>query len=175
MLRLILKILALFAVAIFLGVYFHETIASFKYEQFKDVMTTLMSLSSIIFAIIGAWVAIIYPKTITRVFVGNSASPTAIEEAEEDARYLSSLVLVIVVSAFILISILMVQLAIPIYMSIPELFKFAGTVKVIGVIFIGILTLLQLLVFFRVLALNYKLLSDVRRGISNGRTDRNHR
>ncbi|ENO1849206.1 hypothetical protein ACA874_002804 [Vibrio vulnificus] len=174
MLRFILKMLIPALVVIVLGVYFRDIIASFKYELFKDVMATLMSLSSIIFAIIGAWVAIIYPRAITRVFVGNQVNKSVVKEAEADNKYLSTLVLVILVSAIILISILLIQLLVPIYLSIPALFKYAAGIKVAGVIVIAILGMLQLVVFFNVLSLNYRLLADGRKATAKGRTDKNH-
>ncbi|MCG9554408.1 hypothetical protein L1D16_16315 [Vibrio sp. Isolate31] len=163
-------------IPLIMGVYFfNDTVTSFKYELFKGVASNLLSLSSIIFAIIGAWVAIIYPKTISRVFSGNAASETAVQEAEEDARYLSQLVWVILVSAGILLTILMIQILVPIYMSLPQLYQYADVLKSIGFPILGFLVILQVSVFYHVLSLNYKLLKDVRRNINRGRTDRNHR
>ncbi len=96
----------------------YPEITLIKYADYKDLIGALLNVSSIIFAIIGAWIAIIYPRAIGKTF-GDFSSDNAfkkeLRENKKDSNYLSELVEIVLVSAFVLMSILIIQFTYPVF------------------------------------------------------------
>lgn len=132
------------------------------YKDYKDALSALINISSIIFAIIGAWIAIIYPKSIARTF--NPSDPIEkLKENEEDADYLSMLIRIVLISAFVLMSVLLMQILFPILRSVDYLSIDKDVVKLCAFFSIVLLTSLQVLAVFRVIKMNFTFLERLRR------------
>lgn len=144
-----------------------------SYDSYKEVLGALLNISSIIFAIIGAWIAIIYPRAIGRVFGNKSAFASKLAEAQQDAGYLSELVEIVLVSAIVLMIVLATQFSFPLLSE-----ALAGSensyVKSSVFFVITTLTLAQLQAIFRVILTNYFFLNEIRSKNKNAQIDKLH-
>lgn len=142
--------------------FLRETIPLLGYAAYKDTLSALLNISSIIFAIIGAWIAIIYPRAIGRVFKGVTYTKQAINDANSDADYLSELVEIVMVSAIVLMIVLLIQFTVPIAKALitGKLILFS---KYAAFYVISSLTISQLYAVFRVILANYFFLSGLRK------------
>tara|TARA_R100000935_G_C2828195_1_gene163477 strand:+ start:1320 stop:1826 length:507 start_codon:yes stop_codon:yes gene_type:complete len=133
--------------------------SSLSYEDFKPTLSTLLTISSIIFAIIGAWIAIIYPRSLTRSFRDNSLEEQ--KDHDNEASYLAELVEIVMVSAIVLMIVLAIQLTVPILkeLSFSNSLK---TLKYIGFFTIIALCFSQFFAIFRVIMTNYVFLNKLR-------------
>ena len=107
------KYLILTIIAIVATFLLKDVAALLGYSAYKETLGVLQNISSIIFAIIGAWIAIIYPRAIDRTFKGNSVKDISIKEADSDANYISELVEIVMVSAVVLMFVLTIQFLAP--------------------------------------------------------------
>jgi hypothetical protein len=131
------------------------------YESYKETLGALQNISSIVFAITGAWIAVIYPRAMGRVFQRSPISDHSLRDADVDARYLSELVEIVMVSAFVLMIVLLIQYAAPILQEIVHSTALVSTKKLaFGIV--SFLTFSQLFAIFRVVLTNYFFLNDLR-------------
>lgn len=144
------------------------------YESYKETLGALLNISSIIFAIIGAWIAVIYPRAIGRIFKGNSVSDLSIREADSDAKYLSELVEIVLVSATVLMIVLVIQFCAPI---LRELIHGDALILAKRLAFgvISFLTISQLYAISQVVLANYFFLNELREKNANAKIDSLHR
>lgn len=63
-------------IAALLTFIFKGRVVSLSYNDYKDTLGALLNISSIIFAIIGAWIAIVYPRAMARII--NKKTPIRI-------------------------------------------------------------------------------------------------
>lgn len=150
-----------FLVSTLLAFYLRKHVPAFSFEDYKDMLNTLVSISSIIFAIIGAWIAIVYPKAIESI-VGNQLNFLSLSESDSNADYLADLVEILMVSAVVLISVLFFQFLSPILKILFSGFEYKVFVKFFGFVFLSTLTFLQIYSIFRVVCANYFFLNNVR-------------
>lgn len=151
-----------------------EHIGDLKYEAYKDTLSALLNVSSIIFAIIGAWIAIIYPRAIGRAFSSKTVQATEIKDAEGDANYLGELVEIVMVSAVVLMAVLSIQFSTPIVKEIIRpTYLLYGKYAIFFVT--AMLTFAQLHAVFRVILANYFFLNQLRSKNTNGKIDVLHR
>lgn len=151
-----------------------DNLATLKYEAYKDTLSALLNVSSIIFAIIGAWIAIIYPRAIGRAFASNTVKHLEFIEADGDANYLSELVEIVMVSAFVLMAALSIQFSTPILKEVirPAALHYA---KLVIFYVVAMLTFAQLHAVFRVILANYFFLNQLRNKNANGKIDVLHK
>ncbi len=152
---------------------FSDVSVTLQYGAFEQTLSALLNISSIIFAIIGAWIAIIYPKAIGKAFIGHSIGDEAFGQADTDANYLSELVEIVLVSALVLMIVLSIQFLAPLAREIitPKLLP---CVKGAFFFLITFLTLSQLNAVFRVIVANYFFLNELRRKNVQARIDAMH-
>ncbi|MGL5679645.1 MAG: hypothetical protein ACRDC2_08580 [Plesiomonas shigelloides] len=150
-----------------------DIISTLGYSVYKDTLSALLNISSIIFAIIGAWIAIIYPRAIGRAFKGHDISSYALKDANSDANYLSELIETVMVSAVVLMLVLIIQYTAPVLKAIISDYK-APFFKHTTFFIVTLLTLSQLYAVFRVIITNYFFLNDLRKKNIAGKVDTLH-
>ncbi|WP_153116126.1 hypothetical protein [Rhodocyclus tenuis] len=165
-----IKYLALMIITSIVTYLLRDSLSLLKYEAYKDTLGALLNVSSIIFAIIGAWIAIIYPRAIGRAFASSNIKDNEIKEAEGDANYLSELVEIVMVSAFVLMTVLTIQFSVPITKGIlgPTALKHG---KYAIFFTVATLTFIQLHAVFRVILANYFFLNQLRNKNASGKID----
>ena len=169
-----IKYLVLAMISAIATYFLRDTVSSLNYSAYKDTLGALLNISSIIFAIIGAWIAIIYPRAIGRAFKGKSVSDKALKEADTDADYLSELVEIVMVSAIVLMVVLSVQFLVPIAKNLI-LGSWIVYSKYTAFFAVSLLTLSQLYAVFRVILANYFFLNDLRKKNVDGKVDTLHK
>lgn len=151
-----------------------DSIVVLKYEAYKDTLSALLNVSSIIFAIIGAWIAIIYPRAIGRAFASNNLNAPEVKEAEGDANYLGELVEIVMVSAIVLMTVLLIQFCVPIFKGMLHTSLLPwGKYTIFFVV--AMLTFAQLHAVFRVILANYFFLNQLRNKNTSGKIDILHK
>jgi len=105
------KYLFVLIVSLILTILLRKISLSIDYESYKDILSTLLNISSIVFAIIGAWIAIIYPKAIGKVFNKSDSKDTKIKIGQDNdgEAYISELVEIAFVSSIVLMCVLIIQ------------------------------------------------------------------
>ncbi|MDK9420829.1 hypothetical protein PO857_003141 [Pectobacterium carotovorum] len=172
-----LKYIIYIAVAILLTIIFHGRVTSLSYNDYKDTLGALLNISSIIFAIIGAWIAIIYPRAMARILNKKNASNvnnSENRESNKDANYLSELVEIVMVSAVVLMAVLLIQFFAPILkgLIVNEYLPYVKYLNFTGVSF---LTIAQFTAIFRVILVNYFFLNELRKKNVDDTIDQLHR
>lgn len=168
-----IKYIVLAVIAAILTYFLRDLVSSFNYSTYKETLSALLNISSIIFAIIGAWIAIIYPRAIGRAFNGKSVSDQALKDADTDANYLSELVEIVMVSAIVLMIVLSIQFAVPI---IKVMISGGWIVysKYAAFYIVSLLTFSQLSAVFRVILANYFFLNGLRKKNADAKIDTLH-
>ena len=73
------------AVLVALASYFlRDYVSTVGYAAYKDSLAALLNVASIIFAIIGAWIAVVYPRAIGRMFAGVKMGDPELQEASDE-------------------------------------------------------------------------------------------
>lgn len=168
-----IKYLLLAAFSAFVTYLLKDTVSSLGYSAYKETLSALLNISSIIFAIIGAWIAIIYPRAIGRAFKGKYISEQTLKEADTDASYLSELVEIVMVSAIVLMIVLLIQFSTPIIKGLM-VGKWFICSKYAAFFVISLLTFSQLYAISRVILTNYFFLNELRKKNIDGRIDKLH-
>ncbi|MCG9042013.1 hypothetical protein [Laribacter hongkongensis] len=149
--------------------YFRDLAIKFNYNNYKETLSALINISSIIFAIIGAWIAIIYPKSLERVS-SRLATGSDLFEANVDTNYLSKLVEIVLVSAIVLLIVLSAQFLAPFFSEIKDI-EIKNPLKYFSFFCITFLTISQSLVILRVILINYIFLDKLRKVTLKAKTD----
>lgn len=159
------------AVLVALASYFlRDYVSTVGYAAYKDSLAALLNVASIIFAIIGAWIAVVYPRAIGRMFVGVEVGHPEFQEASDDMKYFSELVEIVMVSALVLMLVIAIQFAAPIFNSYLLKVSEIGT-RVVFFYVVSTLTVVQLYAVFRVIMTNYFFLNQLRKKNANAEID----
>jgi uncharacterized membrane protein len=170
-----LKYIAIAFIMAVTSYFLRDTVVTLGYAAYKDTLGALLNISSIIFAIIGAWIAIIYPRAIGRVFKSSPQTKQTLAEADTDAEYLSELVEIVLVSAIVLMMVLVIQFVAPLFASAAK--GQILTIAKFGLFYVvAVLTLSQIHAVFRVILANYYFLNELRKkNVTDKITDLNNR
>lgn len=138
--------------SLILSILIRDNIYHLSIKDLSFNIQTLLSVSSIVFAVIGAWIALIYPSAIKNIVSNNND----IENNENEANRLASLIKVAITSSAILVIVIILSLMEPI---IPIDNKY------INAILFFVLTncsLMQVYSVMKVVLMNYHLLNNLR-------------
>lgn len=141
------------------------------FADYKDILSALLNVSSIIFAIIGAWIAIIYPTAISKTFGGSFKE---IKANGYDSLYLSELVEIVLISAADIMAIMVILFLYPILRNTivdPNVIKIS---KIAGLFTVTLLTVVQLWAVFRVILANYFFLNELSKKEVKDRVNKLH-
>lgn len=171
------KYIVYIIIAISLAFIFKSRIVLLSYNDYKDTLGALLSISSIIFAIIGAWIAIVYPRAMARIINKQNSKQEKEQESKDsnkDANYLSELIEIVMVSAIVLMTVLLIQFFAPILKGLVTSI-YIPYVKYLNFTCISFLTISQFTAIFRVIRVNYFFLNELRRKNVKEKIDDLHR
>ena len=169
-----IKYIVIFALTAVVTFFIQQEVQAIKYSDYKDVLSALLNISSIIFAIIGAWIAIIYPKAIGRTFANNE-NKNEFKDSDNDANYLSELVEIVLVSAIVLMFVLAIQFSFPVVKGASYFGLKVFYLKLLGFFLVAFLTIVQLHAIFRVILANYFFLNELRKKNVDAKIDNLHK
>ena len=136
---------------------------SYTYSDFKDYGNNLLSISGMIFTIMGIWIAFIYPNAILRLQAPQKIKNADFTQALEDTRRLESIVGCIMKSAFVASALCLVFLIKILLFSTPFYKENLHLIKSLvlgGTIF---LTILQGSAVINVMYANFMFIEDLHR------------
>lgn len=140
-------------------------------DSYKEILSTLLNVSSIVFAIIGAWIAIIYPKAISSVFVESSNSKDFLSESKVDLHYISGLVEIALISAMVLTNVLLIQFFIPIIKHLNLDLQYIEYLKRTLFFVVSLLTVSQVVSVSGVVVANFEFLRSLKNKNNKDRLD----
>lgn len=158
-----IRVIVFFLLSSLVGFLSHGDLESFTSDSFISIMGVLLNVAAIVFAIIGAWIAIIYPKAIQSALSGDSVRDLAeIQETANDANYLSELFQIVLQSALVIILAVSVQVAMPLLRAYEYFGLGIPLIKAIAVSFMVFVSLLQMNAVLIVVEKNFGLLRRLR-------------
>lgn len=156
-----LKYIIIFALAVVLTWVGSGFISVTKFEFYDGILGALLNISAIIFAIIGAWIAILYPRAIAANFKMTTYDKERFDKLTEDADYLSELVEVVLVSSIVLLSVLSAEfINLIVAKAVPN--GIWPYLRLAGFAVLAALTISQIWVILKVIIVHYKLLFKIR-------------
>lgn len=141
---------------------FGDYIGNLTGSDYEKVLAALLNISSIVFAIVGAWIAIIYPKSMSNLVGIQALSPEKEKEVADDNSYLSELVEIVLVSAIILMAVLSIYFLQPLLVRVQWVID-SSWIDDASFFGVGLLVLVQLNAVFRVVVSNYFFLVTLKR------------
>lgn len=82
----------------------------YSFASFKDYSEVLLSVSGMVFTIMGIWIAFLYPNALSRLINPQKIETADFSEALSDTKRLESIVGSVLMSAFVMLSILFILL-----------------------------------------------------------------
>jgi hypothetical protein len=116
--------------------YFGQNIS---FEKQWPLYDALRNTASIVFGVMGAWIALIYPEALSELIGGSLKSKTA-----DKAREVNKLISPLIYSTVVLIAVLLIGILAPIIQQIPVLVSHYRLIRGVSYTFLGMLTILQL-------------------------------
>lgn len=111
------------------------------------IYESLRNTSAIIFGVMGAWIAILYPNALLEIY-GRKDSPSA----EKQTKNIKQLISPMILSTIIVSLVLIVSLIDPVIRTIHNIYEYRQTIRSISFGLLGALTSLQLLALLASLA-----------------------
>ena len=141
-------------------IYFGQHI---PYEDQSSIFDTLRDTAAIIFAILGAWIAIIYPKDLKAIFKLNDSASTQATEVFE--KLISSLIIV----TFTLITMIFLMPLIALVKNIEFFQQYKMYLRSGLFLYIYVLTWTQIYALLSTLIPNIKMLIDLAKAKSKAK------
>ena len=156
-----LKYIIIFALGMLLTWAGSSFISVTKFEFYDSILGALLNISAIIFAIIGAWIAILYPRALSANFEMKTYDKERFDKLSEDADYLSELVEVVLVSSIVLLCVLSAEfINLIVAKAVPS--SLWPYLRLAGFTVLAALTISQIWVILKVILVHYKLLFKIR-------------
>ncbi|SOC53916.1 hypothetical protein SAMN05421509_10312 [Chromohalobacter canadensis] len=153
-----------------IGWFSYGNLSDFHGADFINVLGVLLNISSIIFAIIGAWIAIIFPNAIKSEAGRDRGDVTeSLKQTVKDANYLSELFHIVLMSAVVIILVVLAQVAFPLLRAFNYFEADLELLKAFSVVFLLTLTYAQVDSIMIVVSKNFTLLKRVRAQVRHER------
>lgn len=152
--------IALSAIAAHLAFKYNIT---FSYGDFKDYGNSLLSLSGMIFTIMGIWIAFIYPNAVLRLQAPRKIKTVDFSETLDDTERLQSIVGCVLKSVFVASALCLIFFAKISLGGLPFVKENLAVVKAIILGAVTFLTFLQGSAVASVMYANYMFVEDLHR------------
>ncbi|WP_054062503.1 hypothetical protein [Pseudomonas asplenii] len=133
----------------------------FSYSDFKDYCNTLLSISGMIFTIMGIWIAFVYPIAIKRLQDPDKIKIADFTATMQETRRLESIVGSIMESGSVAISITLIYLGKLLITGSPFFLEYREEIKSASIAIVIFLTLVQCSAVFSVIYANYLFIDDL--------------
>ncbi len=150
----------LFFCTIFLYLKFNLNIS---YEIYKDFLLVLLNVSSMVFTLMGIWIAFLYPNALKRIVNPKVVENVDFSESLSETRRLESIVGSVLKSALVVVSIVIIFLM---KLLVPSFSVYANNIQIfeaVAVALVLVLTSLQLESVFHVVKSNVMFINDLHR------------
>lgn len=104
---MIYRAMGYLAVALATGYASFKFRLDFRYEDFRDFLTFLCTVSGMVFTIMGIWIAFLYPNAISRIVSPDKLIAADFSESGSDAKRLEKIVGAIISSSLVMVGALL--------------------------------------------------------------------
>lgn len=151
---------------VFASVYFFQI--RYSYADLKGYADALLNASSMIFTLMGIWIAFLYPNALSRLTNPAKIATADFSETLDETRRLEAIVLAVLKSGLVVIGVLAIALLKLLLSNLPFFVANIETIKAICLTAVSALSLLQVEAIFGVIYANFMFLHD----LHNKREDR---
>lgn len=148
-------LLALVIVAAAVGAFFVGQ--NLPADMQLDLYSALRDTSAIVFGVMGAWIAIIYPESLSKIYRSSQR-----KEAENEVKSVGRLIKPMIVAAIIVASALIAQFSAPILQSIDSLSPFYPKIRGLSFSLLILLFGFQLVTLLEVMLVTFFFRREVR-------------
>jgi len=146
---------------LFLSFICYKYSVDFSYSDFKDYLSVLLTVSSMVFTLMGLWIAFLYPNALRRL-----VDPVKIENVDfsdtlNETRRLEGLVGSVLKSAFVVMMIMMIFIFKIYFFNTNFYLSNIFLIKSIALSFVTILTVLQFESIFYVIYSNVMFINEI--------------
>ncbi len=140
---------------------FHYLEMDYEYSDLKDYLTALLTASTMVFTIMGIWIAFLYPNALSRLVNPSTIENADFSETLTETKRLEGLVGSVLISAFVVTAIMVLYLLKVVFgvLLINEGYVFHA--KYLTLAFVIILGLLQIQSVFYVIYSNIMFINDL--------------
>ena len=143
-----MKILILFSVSGCIAVGFSEYVVM---ADVDELLSSMVDISSALFAAVGIWVAYLYPEAIS---VLTERKNIILMNGIDHTRKVETLVVNMMVSASVLLTVLLLRFVQFIFENFPLFFHYKGEVKYFVVFVVSVTCLMQIYSLFSLMRVN---------------------
>ncbi|MBD8598777.1 hypothetical protein [Pseudomonas sp. CFBP 8772] len=133
----------------------------FSYSDFKDYCSVLLSISGMVFTIMGIWIAFVYPIAIKRLQDPDKIKIADFTATMQDTRRLESIVGSVMESGSVALCITLIYLCKLLASAIPAYIEYREIARAAGLGMVIFLTLVQCSAIFSVIHANYLFIGDL--------------
>lgn len=135
----------------------------YKYTDLSGYTSMLMGVSSMVFTLMGIWIAFLYPNALQRLM-----NPEKIENADfsaslNETKRLEGLVGSVLRSAFVVVVLMLLSLAKLIFSGLPFFITYIDLLKALVLSSIVVLSILQMESIFYVIYSNVMFINELHR------------
>lgn len=143
-----------------LGCVYYYLNLQYSYQDFSSYSQVLLSVSSMVFTIMGLWIAFLYPNALQRL-VNSSVEPTDFSDSLNETKRLESLVGSIIRSAIVVVMVMLIYLAKILFFQTEFFMNNASNIKAIMLAVVTFLSILQIESIVYVIKSNVLFLNDL--------------
>lgn len=168
---MLIKLFVYFFVLVSLYFLFFNINLNYLYSDFKEYLLVLLAVSSMVFTIMGIWIAFLYPNALQRLMDPSKIENADFSETLTETKRLEGLVASVLKSAFIVTIIMLIFLTKTILFYTPYYATYLHEIKSAALSLVIILTFLQLESIFFVIFSNVMFINDLHNKRENKEAD----
>lgn len=144
----------------------------YRYEDLKDYIALLSNVSSMVFTIMGIWIAFLYPNALNRIIDPKKIEIADFSETLEETRRLERIVAAVLQSAIVLTTALLVMAAKTALLKTGFYASHAFCLKTLAISVVAAITAMQIDAVLSVVFANVMFINDIHRKRREKRADR---
>lgn len=134
---------------------------NYLYVDFKEFLLVLLAVSSMVFTIMGIWIAFLYPNALQRLMTSEKVENADFGESLSNTKRLEGLVSSVMKSALIVTVIMLIFLLKIVLSSTPFYLDYLQYIKAMALSLVVLLTVLQLESIFSIIRSNVMFINDL--------------
>ncbi|UXZ53402.1 hypothetical protein LOS15_11195 [Halomonas sp. 7T] len=159
--KIFTKILIYMAFLFCLFIIFHTVDFDYEYSELKEYMESLLTVSAMVFTIMGIWIAFLYPNALSKIVNPKKVEYADFNDSLNETRRLEGLVASVLKSAFVVTAVVLIflgELVFGFFLIDSEYFL---NIKQLAVSLVIVLTFLQLESVFYVMYSNVMFINEL--------------
>lgn len=161
------KIILYIFISIFSYFFVSKLSISYSFEDYKEYSSVLINVSSMVFTIMGIWIAFLYPNALSRI-IDPKITTVDFSESLQETKRLEALVSSVLKSAFVIILLMLIYLGKVLLFKTNYYLVHASLIKDLVLSTTVLLSYMQCEAVFYVMYSNIMFLND----LHNKREDR---